>query len=267
MGNVVALTQRSYSTSALSGTVSFVRFFDAGQHANGIIALGQEATGVIAIGQVATGVVAIGQLARGGIAIGQAAFGIWSIGMAAGGLYKAHGMIGVAGNRGIGGILPLLPSLGRRHQVPKATPFREVYEKPHDTWIRATLKREPSGDIGIYEGETLLPVKLHANLTKAARDHVANPSANKTLFVHITPVSQILVADRLLAEPLPQLKKPFFWPLTLVQVSAFFGLTMAYWHLVATPAIDAIFRVINDAPVVAPTPKATPAKKAMPKMY
>jgi len=76
-----------------------VKFFDAGQEAEGFIAIGQMATGVIAIGQLATGVIAIGQLARGVIAIGQLAVGVVAFGQLAVALTYGGGMIGLAGVR------------------------------------------------------------------------------------------------------------------------------------------------------------------------
>ena len=245
-----------------------MRFFDAGQHANGIIAIGQEATGVIAIGQMATGVVAIGQLARGGIAIGQAAFGIWSIGMLSGGLYKAHGMIGAAGNRGVGGILPLLPSLGKRYQVPEAIPFTKIFHEGAEGWIKATLKVEPQGSVALYEGDVVLPVKIHANLFKAARDRVVDRTKNHTLFVFVRRVSGVLVAERLLAEPVPARKRPNFWPLALLQVAGLAALTAGYWVTSASPLIDAVAAAINETPP--PNTKAIvplPPQKKLPKMY
>jgi len=248
--------------------VSFVRFFDAGQHANGIIAIGQEATGVIAIGQMATGVIAIGQLARGGIAIGQAAFGIWSVGMLSGGLYKAHGMIGAAGNRGIGGILPLLPSLGKRYQVPDTIPFAKVFHEGAEGWVKATLKIEPQGNVALYEGDVILPVKIHANLFKAARDRVVDRNANHTLFVFVRRVSGVLVAERLLAEPVPAGKRPHFWVISLVQIAGFFALTVGYWFTSASPLIDAVAAAINETPP--PNTKAVipaPPPKKLPKLY
>jgi hypothetical protein len=94
-----------------------IEFFSVGQRAEGIIAIGQEATGIIAIGQFATGVFALGQVARGGIAIGQVAIGVVAVGMLSLGLVYSVGMIG-AGARGLGGILPLVPTPPRRAKLP-----------------------------------------------------------------------------------------------------------------------------------------------------
>lgn len=76
-----------------------MKFFDAGQDAQGFIAVGQMATGVIAIGQLATGVIAIGQLARGVIVIGQLAVGVVAFGQLAIALTYGGGMVGLAGVR------------------------------------------------------------------------------------------------------------------------------------------------------------------------
>jgi hypothetical protein len=71
-------------------------FFDAKQHAHGVIAIGQFATGFIAIGQVAVGVVAIGQVASGVVAIGQGSIGVATIGMITLGLGRSLGMIAIS---------------------------------------------------------------------------------------------------------------------------------------------------------------------------
>lgn len=77
-----------------------MRWFDAGQFAEGVVALGQDARGVLAIGQGATGVIAIGQLSRGVIAVGQLAVGVFAFGQLAVGLAWAGGMVSVGGLKG-----------------------------------------------------------------------------------------------------------------------------------------------------------------------
>lgn len=77
-----------------------MRWFDAGQFAEGFVAVGQGARGVIAIGQGASGVIAIGQLSRGVIAVGQLALGVFAFGQLAVGLVWAGGMVSVGGLRG-----------------------------------------------------------------------------------------------------------------------------------------------------------------------
>ncbi len=83
------------------------KLIDVGVEANGVIAIGAIATGVIAIGQLATGVIAIGQLARGVVAIGQGALGIRALGQLSVGVWRGSGMLGVAGFRTKGILVPL----------------------------------------------------------------------------------------------------------------------------------------------------------------
>ena len=91
-----------------------MKLLDAGQHAEGVIAIGQFATGFIAIGQVATGVIAVGQVARGVFCLGMLSCGLWSIGMVSLGLVWSGAMVG-AGGRGKGLLLlELVPRLGGR---------------------------------------------------------------------------------------------------------------------------------------------------------
>ena len=87
------------SPGAITYSAAPMKFFDAGQSAEGFIAVGQQATGVIAIGQLATGVIAIGQLARGFIVVGQLALGVLAFGQLSVSLTWGGGMIGVAGLR------------------------------------------------------------------------------------------------------------------------------------------------------------------------
>jgi hypothetical protein len=94
-------------------------FFQAGQHAYGIIAVGQVATGVIAIGQIATGVIAIGQVARGVIAIGMGALGLVAFGMGAAGVLYSGGMVAIGGRAGVGLLaLSLIPRPPARLRSP-----------------------------------------------------------------------------------------------------------------------------------------------------
>ena len=128
------------------------RIFDAGQHAHGFIAIGQSATGFIAIGQTALGVIAIGQLARGALAIGQAAFGIVSIGMVSGGLLGTVAIAGVAGRKGAGFVLELLPKLTRQRTLPTTTSAHAVWTSGEAGWVRATLVRDPNGNVFAVPG-------------------------------------------------------------------------------------------------------------------
>lgn len=77
-----------------------MRWFDAGQFAEGFVAIGQGARGFIAIGQGASGVIAIGQLSRGVIAFGQLSLGVFAFGQLAVGLVWAGGMVSIAALRG-----------------------------------------------------------------------------------------------------------------------------------------------------------------------
>jgi hypothetical protein len=94
-----------------------VRWFDAGQFAEGVIAVGQGAQGVIAIGQGASGIIAIGQLSRGVIGVGQLALGVFAFGQLAVGLVWAGGMVSIGGLRG-----PSLLGIG----LFGALPWREL---------------------------------------------------------------------------------------------------------------------------------------------
>jgi hypothetical protein len=94
------------------------KLIDIGVEANGVIAIGAVATGVVAIGQLATGVIAVGQLARGFVAIGQGALGIRALGQLSVGVWRGSGMVGVAGFRTKGVLVPLIWGPGPRRGAP-----------------------------------------------------------------------------------------------------------------------------------------------------
>lgn len=112
----------------------------------GIFAFGQVAVGIIAFGQAALGVVAVGQLARGFFCLGQGAIGIVAVGQGAVGLWHGTGMIAIAGQRGYGLALHLLPRIVTepRPELPAPTPIEALVERTQDTgWLMAKLL--PSG--------------------------------------------------------------------------------------------------------------------------
>jgi hypothetical protein len=112
----------------------------------GFFAIGQEAVGVIAFGQLALGVVAIGQLARGVFAVGQLAVGVFAAGQGAVGLWHGSGMVAIAGQRGYGFALHLLPRIVTepRSDVPNAESASEVLSgAAKSAWIPAKLYIPP----------------------------------------------------------------------------------------------------------------------------
>lgn len=121
-----------------------MKFFDAGQEAQGFIAVGQMATGVIAIGQLATGVIAIGQLARGVIVIGQLAVGVVAFGQLIAALTYGGGMVGLAGIRVrqsllVYGILGTSDPWPRGRRYPWRAPIEWKRTSATVTAVRAVL--------------------------------------------------------------------------------------------------------------------------------
>lgn len=121
----------------------------------GIFAFGQFAVGVVAIGQIALGVVAIGQVARGIFCVGQAAIGVFCIGQGSIGLYHGTGMIALAGPRGYGLALHLLPQIQREPPplLPTATPPADLLERRADRgWLYAKLQPGAPHARAVLEG-------------------------------------------------------------------------------------------------------------------
>lgn len=121
----------------------------------GIFAFGQFAVGVIAVGQLALGVVAIGQVARGVFALGQAAVGVFAVGQGAIGLYHGTGMVALAGPRGYGLALHLLPRVLREEPplLPPAIAAAELLERRSERgWLHAKLLDGAGGARVVLEG-------------------------------------------------------------------------------------------------------------------
>lgn len=109
----------------------------------GVFAFGQLAVGVVAVGQLALGVIAVGQVARGVIAVGQAAIGVVAVGQGAIGLYHGTGMVALAGPRGYGLALHLLPRADREPppDLPTALEPSDLLEgRVERGWLRAELR-------------------------------------------------------------------------------------------------------------------------------
>jgi hypothetical protein len=214
------------------------RIFDAGQHAHGFIAVGQFATGFVAIGQVATGVIAIGQVARGCIAIGMASFGIVSIGMASLGLLNTFAMVGVAGRKGGGLVIELLPKLSRKRVLPDARSAQEVWSSGEPGWVRATLVRDPNGNAALFDDGRPLGVKMSPALRGVAEKALARGSAEVLAFA--SRAGDVLVSDRLMEAATPTLVERLSYA---AWAPRFVGLTILatlYWVLVGFPLVRAL---------------------------
>jgi len=211
------------------------RFFDAGQHAHGVIAIGQFATGVVAIGQSALGVIAIGQLARGGVAIGQASFGIVSVGMVSGSLLNTVAIAGVAGRKGAGFVLELLPKLTRQRVLPRTSSPQEVWSSGEPGWVRATLGRDPNGSPTLFGDGGPLGIKLLPGLRSAADVAIERGSAD--IVAQCTRNGEVLVCDRLMEAGAPRLIERLRYATWVPRFFALAALATAYWILVVFPLI------------------------------
>jgi hypothetical protein len=231
-----------------------MRFFDAGDNAVGIIAVGQQATGVLAFGQMATGVIAVGQLARGGFVVGQLAFGLVGWGQVGAGMFHAVGMVGVGGRRGLGGVLPLVPTLGRPRILPEPTPFAAVASGA-EGWIEIQLAEDALG-LGLYQGGQRLPIKLDRRLQARARVIMAEGS--RRVLAHTRRVGPLLVCERIAREPLRPPERKGFWGIASVQLVALLVLGIVYAVAVAHDLGVFFGKMVGaDAPAqVRPTPRA-----------
>jgi hypothetical protein len=229
-----------------------MKFFDTGQRAMGFIAIGQEATGFFALGQMATGVIAIGQVARGCIAIGQGAIGLIGWGQGGVGVFHAVGMIGIGG-RGFGGVLRLIPSIGRPRILPRATTFAAVKEGEAG-WIEADL----TPDFGLHQAGARLPVKLDRRLQTGVGSAIAD-GAHRVL-AHVRPVGELLVCERIAYEPPRPYQKKGFWVLGAFQLAGLLCLATAWVAFVGHDLLTTLAPTETSAPKTAPHPATRPAR-------
>ena len=204
-----------------------MEFISVGQQAVGFIAIGQEARGFFALGQVATGVVAVGQLARGVFTLGQLGFGFIGWGQVGFGILHAVGMVG-AGGRGLGLVLPLVPSVGRA-RVPPETIAVERALAGESGWIEAELFFDDHG-LGLGSGGRRLPVKFDRRLQRGANDltvHGARP-----VWAFLRRVGPLSVCDRIAHAPPRPYEKPGFYVFGAVQFVGLVTLATAWWTLV-----------------------------------
>jgi hypothetical protein len=202
-----------------------MKFFDVGGQATGFIAIGQQATGFLAIGQMATGFIAIGQLARGVIAVGQLGVGLVGWGQGGVGVMHAIGMLGVGG-RGMGIVLPLVPSLGRARIPPQTTSLQVVHGTGRAGWVSASIAADAWG-LGLYDGNARLPVKLDRRVIgKGAELCQHGPFP---VYASVQRLGQTLVCDRIVYEPARPYKKREWWIIGAIQLCGLLVLGAIYW--------------------------------------
>jgi len=236
-----------------------MEFFDAGSDARGFIAVGQQATGFIAIGQMATGVIAIGQLARGVIAIGQLGVGFIGWGQGGIGIFHAVGMLGIGGRRGIGGVLQLVPSLGRPREPPHTTHVQFVYTHAPG-WLELDLARDALG-LSLYDNGQRTPIKLDRRVLAGGTKLTAEGAAHVWAFTK--RVGSKLVCDRIVHVPPRPYQEKSFVPMAIAQVVLMFVLGAAYWPLAGNDLLG--FFVKSFAELAPPTPPKKPAAPAPPR--
>ena len=204
-----------------------------------MIAIGQVATGFIAVGQVATGVIAVGQVARGFIAIGQGAIGVVAVGMGSVGLVYAVGMVGVGG-RGLGLVLPLVPSLGPRFAVPATEPAARLLGGADRAGsIQATLVAGDDGPVLRAQGRRL-PVRFDARLRRAVQAAVVEPGG-RAVYAHLALGESGWVCDTLIDVPEVRWRRPGWWLVWGVQLALLAIAAVVFWMLAGIPVVQALF--------------------------
>jgi hypothetical protein len=214
-------------------------FISVGQHAQGFIAIGQEAKGVFALGQMATGVVAIGQVAKGCFTLGQVAFGFIGWGQVGFGLLHAVGMFGVGG-RGLGIVIPLVPSVGRARVPPETIDVgRALRGEPG--WVEADLFFDTHG-LGLANNGHRLPVKFDRRIRGAAEQLTVH--GTKRVWAYLRGMSGIVVCERIAHAPPRPYERPGFYGLAAVQFVGLVIMATVWWKLVGVELADILEQVM-----------------------
>jgi hypothetical protein len=208
-----------------------VRVFSTDPNEPGVFAVGQEAVGIFALGQSALGVVAIGQFARGVIAIGQLAVGCVCVGQGAFGLFHGSGMVAVAGQRGYGLVLHLLPRVVAEPapQLHPPTPIASLLGgEATSGWIPMSIVAAAGAPTAVSDEAPGVAVDLRAVQGALQAGHAGGfdrahvrvraevavePSGYRETQREVTLVAEEIVAHRTkprrhLAYPLPPMGKP-----------------------------------------------------------
>ncbi|HEY3495175.1 MAG TPA: hypothetical protein VGK73_10835 [Polyangiaceae bacterium] len=209
-----------------------MEFISVGQHAVGFIAIGQEARGFFALGQVATGVIAIGQLARGVLTLGQLGFGFIGWGQVGFGILHAVGMVG-AGGRGLGLVVPLVPSVGRA-RVPPQTIAIERALAGQSGWVAADLFYDEHG-LGLGSGGHRLPVKFDRRLQGGA--NALTVHGPRTVWAFLRRIGPLSVCERIQHAPPRPYEKPGFYLRGAFQFVGLVILATAWWVVVGQELI------------------------------
>lgn len=237
-----------------------MKIFDAGQEANGFIAIGQVATGVIAIGQLATGVIAVGQVARGGICVGQGAIGLVTVGMGSVGIFHSTGMVGLGGRNGLGLILPLVPKVEKSRVRPETVPFQAVQQQGAG-WLEVAIGNDAYG-VGLFQGGQRLPVKIDRRILGDARELAASPP--EASFAYVRWLEGVFVCERIQYIPAATHRAQGFWGLAALRMAVLIALGIGFWPAAGNDVLHQIRLVGADPPAkpvpAAPAPAPRPPK-------
>jgi hypothetical protein len=229
-----------------------VDFFAVGDEAKGFIAIGQVATGFIAIGQAATGFIAIGQLARGVFTLGQLGFGFIGWGQAGVGLWHAVGMLGIGG-RGFGGVLPLVPGIGRPRVTPTAMTLTQVQAGGEPGWVALDVYLEPTdGSLALVAGGARLPMKIHRAILKATQRLVQTKGTAEqagrmlSVFAWVVRYDDVLVCERIMHVPPRPYEEPGFKVRASFQLTGLVGLGVAWWLIVGNDLLPFLVTLFSE---------------------
>jgi hypothetical protein len=203
--------------------------------------------GVIAVGQMATGIIAFGQLARGCIAVGQAAIGLVAVGQASVGVFQATGMVGVAGRRGFGIIIPLIPTISPPSIPPATTSFADLRGGRGAGWVKATLATDPLG-LGLFQGGQRLPIRIDRRLVVAGKA-VLGQEIEPDVYAFTRAEGARFVTERIVYVPKRSFRRKRFPLLAGLQVAGLIGLGSVFWLAVGNDLFAG-----NGAPASSPAP-------------
>jgi len=155
--------------------------------------------------------------------------------MVSGGLLGATAMGGIAGRKGKGFVLELLPKLRRHHVLPATTSAADVWATGEPGWVRASIVHDPNGNATLFDDGRPLQVKMVRGLREAADSAVGSD-----VLAYASRSGDVLVCEKLMHATPPSLVERIGYVMWAPRLIALTALAVAYWVVVGFPLIRAL---------------------------
>jgi hypothetical protein len=154
--------------------------------------------------------------------------------MAGVGLHGTVAMVGVGG-RGLGLVLPLLPSLGTR-QVPDKVQTLAAARRAGEGWVHLHLMPRSGGLVAAFDGyERVDDLRVDARVRRAAL-----AAAPGDVWARLRTSADGPVIDQIVVHHRSRLGDPRWWLVWSAQLAALMVLSAVVWWLVGEVVLRAL---------------------------